>query len=157
MIRDYSQFVAQRWSELGVQQKSVGDAEAIKNVQSGAILQIARELHWTTLFEGRKHPEVGLLFKDWGNHFHDPASGIDMATDIICVRSTDTNGREDDVSVMAICDCVVNIGSPDARPSWGVELAQGADITRWRQPPEIAEVPIEPPVDPPVDPPVNGG
>lgn len=157
MIRDYSPYVSQRWIEMRIAERSAGmpvDSPEIKAIQCGALVTIASELRHTTAFEWRQHPDVGLLFKDWGNFF-DVGNGLKVATDILAIRDTDGSaGNVIDPTTFAIVDCIVSVASKDARIAWQVTgMASGSDTTRFREPPTPAVDPghVDPPVDP-VDP-----
>lgn len=149
MIRDYVEYVARRWNELGIpaQTKALADTgitdEApYKAFQVRALALIIAELRHTTAHEGRRHPDVGLLFKNWGNWFD--LDGLGIATDIMCVRDTDSGGAIVDPRAFAIVDCLVAVGSKDTRPAWQVHgLAEGTDVDRWREAPGGPTVEIE--------------
>lgn len=147
MIRNYLDYVTQRWQELNVPERSASlppESEALKAVQVGALVTIASELRHTTRHEGRTHEDVGLLFKNWGN-FYDAGNGLTIATDILCVRDVDDAGRVTDPNSFTLIDCVVAVNSPGARPAWtDAGHATGADIGRFREPPPPAAG-VEPP------------
>ena len=87
MIRDYQAFLARRWNELDMPAKThaaADDEDTQRPIQVAWLIQAVGELRHTTLHEGREHPDVGLLFKDSGNHF-DAGNGLKIANDIICV------------------------------------------------------------------------
>jgi hypothetical protein len=144
MIANYGSYVERRWNELDL--KPGG-----RDGQVRGLIQIAGELRHTTMHEGRQHPDVGLFFKNYGNFFHDDASGLDIATDILTVRDTDAAGNVTDPNVFAIVDCIVDVGGANARWTYDIDgLAQGADISRFRDAPVPAHVVVP-------DEPGNGG
>lgn len=155
MIRDYGEYFARRWNELGIQQQTSdlaarGASEAeFYAVQVPALIRIAGELRHTPRHEGREHPDVGLLFKDWGTFF-DAGNGLKIATDIITVKDTNEDGSVHDPRTVAIVDVIFSGGSKESRPSWGVSgLASGSDIDRFREapaPPEVVDPDLPLPV-----------
>jgi hypothetical protein len=153
MIRDYGAYLQQRWDELGMPAKVAAlpdDPEQQKPLQSGWLIGIASELRYTTMCEGRLHPDVGLLFKNFGNFYHDAASGLDIATDILNVKDTDGAGNV--IGGYAIVDVLVSSGGRAARTAWQPE-GIAADQSRWRDAPQPTVVqPPAPPVDPPIPP-----
>jgi len=153
MIRDYQAFLARRWNELDMPAKirAVADNEdAQRPVQVSWLIQAVGELRHTTMHEGRQHPDVGLLFKETGNHF-DAGNGLKIANDIICVRDTNQAGDVTDPRIFAIVDCIVSVNRHTAHPGWIVNgMAVGADVARFRDAPVPGAPPPPPP--PPPDP-----
>jgi hypothetical protein len=150
MIRDYQAFLARRWNELDMPAtiRAVADNEdAQRPIQVAWLIQAVGELRHTTLHEGREHPDVGLLFKDAGNHF-DAGNGLKIANDIICVRDTNQAGEVTDPRIFAIVDCIVSVNRHTAHPGWIVNgMAVGADVARFREAPVPATAP-RPPIVP---------
>jgi hypothetical protein len=154
MIRDYQAFLARRWNELDMPAKirAVADNEdAQRPVQVSWLIQAVGELRHTTMHEGRQHPDVGLLFKETGNHF-DAGNGLKIANDIICVRDTNQAGDVTDPRIFAIVDCIVSVNRHAAHPGWIVNgMAVGADVARFRDapvpgtPPNPVPVPVSTP------------
>ena len=144
MIRDYQAFLARRWNELDMPAKirAVADNEdAQRPVQVSWLIQAVGELRHTTMHEGRQHPDVGLLFKETGNHF-DAGNGLKIANDIICVRDTNQAGEVTDPRIFAIVDCVISVNRHTAHPGWIVNgMAVGADVARFRDAPVPATAP----------------
>lgn len=138
MIRDYQAFLARRWNELDMPAKThaaADDEDTQRPIQVAWLIQAVGELRHTTLHEGREHPDVGLLFKDSGNHF-DAGNGLKIANDIICVRDTNAAGEVTDPRIFAIVDCIVSVNRHAAHPGWIVNgMAVGADVARFRDAP----------------------
>ncbi len=149
MIRDYQAFLARRWNELDMPAKTRAAADnedTQRPIQVAWLIQAVGELRHTTLHEGREHPDVGLLFKDSGNHF-DAGNGLKIANDIICVRDTNAAGEVTDPRIFAIVDCIVSVNRHAAHPGWIVNgMAVGADVARFRDAPVpvTAQRPPEP-------------
>jgi hypothetical protein len=143
MIRDYSDYIVRRWHELGVseqQQTLEPESPQIRDLHCGWLLTVAGELQHTTQHEGRDHPDVGLLFKNWGN-FYDAGSGLQIATDILCVRDTDEAGDVTDEKEFAIIDVITSVFARHSAPGWGIHgLADGGDRERFRDAPKPADV-----------------
>jgi hypothetical protein len=120
--------------------RALGNNEdAQRNLQAPWLIRVAGELHHTTMCDGAKHPNVGLFWKDYGNHFEQ--GDLKISTDILVVKDTD------DPNVVAIFDVIVSANGPDSRPGWpGGELLTGSDAERFRVPP----VPVVEHTDPPV-------
>jgi hypothetical protein len=155
MIRDYQAYLSRRWNELDMPAKirAVADNEdAQRPVQVSWLIQAVGELRHTTMHEGRQHPDVGLLFKETGNHF-DAGNGLKIANDIICVRDTNQAGDVTDPRIFAIVDCIVSVNRHTAHPGWIVNgMAVGADVARFRDaplpgmpPPQPEPVPVPTP------------
>jgi len=137
MIRSYQDFLERRWNELGMPAKihAAADVEDVQRpIQVPWMVQVAGELRHTTLHEGRRHPDVGLLFKATGNLFN--ANGLTISTDVICVRETNDAGEVTDPNAIATVDVIITSLRHAAHPGWLVtgRLA-GADIARFRDPP----------------------
>ena len=153
MIRDYQAFLARRWNELDMPAKTRAAADnedTQRPIQVSWLIQVVGELRHTTMHEGRQHPDVGLLFKETGNHF-DAGNGLKIANDIICVRDTTPAGDVTDPRIFAIVDCIVSVNRHAAHPGWIVNgMAVGADVARFRdapvpvtaQPPEPVPAPV---------------
>ena len=138
MIRSYQDFLERRWNELGMPAKihAAADVEDIQRpIQVPWMVQVAGELRHTTLHEGRRHPDVGLLFKATGNLFN-AGNGLTISTDVICVRETNDAGEVTDPNAIATVDVIITSLRHAAHPGWLVtgRLA-GADIARFRDPP----------------------
>jgi hypothetical protein len=138
MIRSYQGFLERRWNELGMPAKirAAADVEDIQRpIQVPWMVQVAGELRHTTLHEGRRHPDVGLLFKATGNLFN-VGNGLTISTDVICVRETNDAGDVTDPNAIATVDVIITSLRHAAHPGWLVtgRLA-GADIARFRDPP----------------------
>jgi hypothetical protein len=148
MIRDYQNFLDRRWIELDMPARiraAADNEDAQRPIQVGWLVQVAGELRHTTMHEGRQHPDVGLLFKDSGNHF-DAGNGLKIATDIICVRDTNDAGDVTDPRVFAIVDGIMGVNRYIARPGWIVNgMASGADVARWRDAPVPATKKVDTP------------
>ena len=153
MIRSYQDFLDRRWNELDMSAKirAAPDTEdAQRPIQVPWLIQVAGELRHTTLHEGRRHPDVGLLFKAAGNLF-DAGNGLTISTDVLCVRETNEAGDVTDPNAIATVDVITTSLRYGAHPGWLVtgRLA-GGDIARFRDPPVPGAVPDETgkPVDP---------
>lgn len=166
VFQNYGAYVAQRWNELGVPEKTAEvtranrvtaserktlaqiatmrkAAESIKRsthrlqlprriedledkykaVQCPAFVRIVGELH-----HSQNHRDVGLSVKRSGSNWNG------YATDIIALKPTDTAG----VVVagnFALVDCIVSVGSADAKPTWN-NIGENTDANRpWAEPP----------------------
>jgi len=153
MIRSYQDFLERRWNELDMPAKihAAADVEDIQRpIQVPWMVQVASELRHTTLHEGRRHPDVGLLFKATGNLFN-AGNGLTISTDVLCVRETNDAGEVTDPNAIATVDVIITSLRHAAHPGWLVtgRLA-GADIARFRDPPVPAGTVDETvkPVDP---------
>ena len=138
MIRSYQDFLERRWNELDMPAKihAAADVEDIQRpIQVPWMVQVASELRHTTLHEGRRHPDVGLLFKATGNLFN-AGNGLTISTDVLCVRETNDAGEVTDPNAIATVDVIITSLRHAAHPGWLVtgRLA-GADIARFRDPP----------------------
>jgi hypothetical protein len=157
MIRDYRAFLDRRWNELDMPARiraAADNEDAQRPIQVSWLVQVVGELRHTTLHEGRQHPDVGLLFKESGNHF-DAGNGLKIATDIICVRDTNAAGDVTNPGVFSIVDGIVTVNRHSAHPGWIVNgMAAGADVQRFREPPVPGTTPVGP-VDPVVVPDVG--
>ena len=154
MIRSYQGFLERRWNELEMPAKirAAADVEDIQRlIQVPWLVQVASELRHSTLHEGRRHPDVGLLFKAAGNLF-DAGNGLTISTDVLCVRETNDAGDVTDPNAIATVDVIITSLRYGAHPGWLVtgRLA-GADIARWR------EAPVPASASEPIVTPVNGG
>lgn len=140
MIRDYSTYVARRWSELSMSAKikaTPDNEEAQKPVQCEFLIQIASELFYSTMHEGRTHPDVRLLHKDSGNFYESKTAGK-IATDRLCICDTNESYTFVDERKVAIVDCIITSLRHIAHPGWinnGIII--GGDLGKVFVPPKL--------------------
>lgn len=145
---DCEPYLRLRWDELRIPQQMAALAEqgasedAYKELQCGALVQIAGELHHLQGFW-----DVGLSLKPDGNHYT-LADGRHVATDIMTFKPLNGQGEH------GLVDCLSDVGNANTGLTWGEPEPNTNPSRPWAQPPVPSGEPIDPidPVDP-VDPP----
>jgi hypothetical protein len=117
---NYYPYMEERWSAV-MQSKSGNPTTACPET----VFQIAGELHFTTRYQNSRHPDVGSLFKNWGNQHRE------RATDIILTR--DGQGQ------IWVVDVARDCGGA-SEPAWQVHGIID-DVGRWRDPFPVAQEP----------------
>jgi len=138
MFANYLDYWNTRWQELDVKARSQGlamDSQAIKDVQVGALIQVATEL------QNSGHHDVGLFLKNSGNNYD--MNGTLIACDIFAIKDTDALGNIASTQFVTV-DAIVSGMSPNAVPAWQI---QGISNGTWVLP-SGSKPPVPNPVPP---------